>query len=112
MPQSRICRRLLTYTLAALLATFSLFTTFGDRGLLHLWRLSKAKGRLDRKNLRLQRENEILRKRIDRLRHDYRYLEKIAREDLGLVQQGEIVYRFASSESKERRIKDVKDAPP
>lgn len=102
MPLSTGSLRWLSYTLAALLVTFSLFTTFGDRGLLHLRRLSEEKRKLDERNFRLQRTNEALRERIYRLRHDNRYLEKIAREDLGLVRRGEIVYRFISSESKKR----------
>ncbi|MGH7831713.1 MAG: FtsB family cell division protein [Candidatus Binatia bacterium] len=42
------------------------------------------------------RENEALRQRIHRLRHDDLYLEKIAREELGLARPGEIVYNFAA----------------
>jgi cell division protein FtsB len=102
MPLSIVSRRWLSYTLAALLVTFSLFTAFGDRGLLHLRRLSEEKRKLDERNFRLQRTNEALRERIYRLRHDNRYLEKIAREDLGLVRRGEIVYRFISTGSKKR----------
>jgi len=45
----------------------------------------------------------MLRDRIYRLRHDDLYLEKIAREELGLVRPGEIIYRFVSPESKKER---------
>ncbi len=58
---------------------------------------------LDEKNFLLQKENETLRERVYRLRHDDLYLEKTAREELGLVRPGEIVYRFASSESKKKK---------
>ena len=85
--------------MAGLIITFSYFTTFGERGLLHLWRLSEDKRKVDEKNFQLQRRNEILRERIHRLRHDDRFLEKLAREELGLVREGEILYRFAPSES-------------
>ncbi len=57
---------------------------------------------LDEKNFLLQKENETLRERVYRLRHDDLYLEKTAREELGLVRPGEIVYRFAPSESKKK----------
>jgi len=82
--------------------TLSLFTTFGERGLLHLWRLWGERRALSETNFLLQKENELLRERIYRLRHDDLYLEKIAREDLGLVRPGEIVYRFPSAESIDR----------
>lgn len=112
MPLSTVSRHWLSYTLAALLVTFALFTVFGDRGLLHLRRLSEEKGKLDERNFRLQRTNEALRERIYRLRHDNRYLEKIAREDLGLVRRGEIVYRFISTESKGKVSSNVKETSP
>lgn len=57
---------------------------------------------MEEKNYLLQKENEKLRERIHRLRHDNLYLEKTAREELGLVRPGEIVYRFASAQSKQR----------
>ena len=59
----------------------------------------------------MQKENEALRERIYRLRHDDLYLEKIAREDLGLVRPEEIIYRFPSSESKRNRGRTVGEIP-
>jgi cell division protein FtsB len=35
---------------------------------------------------------------VDRLRNDPHYIEKIAREDLGLVRQGDTVLKFPSQE--------------
>lgn len=112
MSPSKISQRWLIWAFSALLIILSLFTTFGERGMLHLWRLGEEKKKLDERNFFLQNENEILRERIYRLRHDNLYLEKIAREDLGLARQGEIVYRFASSsESKKNRTKAVSEIP-
>lgn len=111
MPLSKPFQRGVLYALSALLVTLSLFTTFGERGVLHLWRLLGEKRKLDESNFLLQKENEILRERIYRLRHDDRYLEKIAREDLGLVRPGEIIYRFASSESKKNRTRAISESP-
>lgn len=111
MRLSKLSQRGLIYVFAALLIILSLFTTFGERGMVHLWRLWEEKKKLDEKNFVLDKENEILRERIYRLRHDNLYLEKIAREDLGLVRQGEIIYRFASSEPKKSRTKAVSALP-
>lgn len=60
---------------------------------------------MEEKNYLLQKENEKLRERIHRLRHDDLYLEKTAREELGLVRPGEIVYRFASAAPKKGRAR-------
>jgi len=111
MPPVKKSRPWLSLGLIALLLGFALITTFGERGLLHLWRLSGENKRLGEKNFRLHRENEILHDKINHLRHDNRYLEKVAREDLGLVWPGEIVYQFASSGSKEKKTEPLTDSP-
>ena len=103
MPSPKSSRRWLLYVFSALLATLSVFTVFGERGVLHLWRLWDEKTKLEERNFVLHNENESLRERIDRIRHDDAYLEKIAREELGLVRPGEIIYRFGGSESKKKR---------
>jgi len=111
MSQSSRSQRWVLYTFCAFIVTLSLFTTFGERGLLHLWRLWGERRALSETNFLLQKENELLRERIYRLRHDDLYLEKIAREDLGLVRPGEIVYRFPSAESKIDRAKALSELP-
>ena len=111
MSQSKKPQRLVLYISCVLLVGLSLFTTFGERGLFHLWRLWGEQKKLDEANFLLQKENEILRERIYRLRHDDLYLEKIAREDLGLVRPGEIIYRFTSSESKRNRARSLSEPP-
>lgn len=111
MPQANKSRPWLLYIFSLLLVSLSLFTTFGERGLVHLWRLRAEQRKLDDSNFLLQKENEVLRERIHRLRHDNFYLEKIAREDLGLVRPGEIVYRFAAAESKRNRARALSDLP-
>lgn len=112
MSQSKKPQRLVLYISCVVLVGLSLFTTFGERGLLHLWRLWGEQKKLDEANFLLQKENEILRERIYRLRNDDLYLEKIAREDLGLVRPGEIIYRFTSSESKRNRARSISEPPP
>ena len=103
MPSSKSLRRWLPYVFFALVAMLSVFTVFGERGALHLWRLWDEKTKLAERNFVLHKENESLRERIDRIRRDDAYLEKIAREELGLVRPGEIIYRFGGSESKKKR---------
>lgn len=100
---SSLYHRALLYASAALIVTLALFAIFGERGALHLWRLRQEKRKIDEKNFLLQRENELLRERIYRLRHDDLYLEKVAREELGLVRPGEILYRFVSPESRKEK---------
>lgn len=79
-------------SLSVLLILF--FTVFGERGLLHLWRLRQEKRALEERIFILTHKNRDIRGRIMRLRTDDGFLEKVAREELGLAKEGEIIYRF------------------
>ena len=107
MANSKQPRSWLIWGLVLFLFTFSLYTAFGEYGLVHLWHLSQERTRLSEKNFLLHRENEALRDKISRLRHDDLYLEKMAREELGFVGPGEIVYQFATEDSRDEREKSV-----
>lgn len=109
MLQSTSTQRRAVYIFSSLLVALLLFTAFGERGVFHLWRLWGEKKHLDEKNFLLQKENDALRERVSRIRHDDLYLEKIAREELGLVRPGEMVYRFAAPDSKRNKNSAVSE---
>ena len=111
MPSSRSSHRWVIYAFSSLLVALALFTAFGERGVFHLWRLWGEKKQLEERNFLVQKENEALRERVYRIRHDDLYLEKIAREELGLARPGEIIYRFASPESKRNKSSTVVEPP-
>ena len=77
-----------------LVSVMIFFTFFGDKGLLQVYRLRRELKGIQRANMELQRENERLRAEIDNLRTDKKYIEELARRELGLVKKGEIVYQF------------------
>jgi cell division protein FtsB len=104
-------RRWLVYVLGFGIVLLSFVTIVGERGVFHLLRLKGEKRRLDEQNYRLQKENEALRQRISRLRHDDFYLEKFAREELNLVRPGEIIYRFPPSTSNKPRTGALSGSP-
>ena len=79
-----------------LLALFIVGAVYGDHGLVHLLRLQREQRDLENVAFQLQQRNEQLRQRVVRLQSDDRYLEKLARERLGLVRRGEIIYRVAA----------------
>lgn len=89
------------YKVAALLCALGLAgygasVIWGENGLLRWHELRAELERQNDANFRLQRENERLRTRIERLEHDDAYLERRARELLGLARPGEILYRLAT----------------
>ena len=67
---------------------------FGAGGLLQLWRLADERSELGQETYRLLAKNDELRQSILRLRRSDRALEQLARRELGLVREGEVVYRF------------------
>lgn len=87
------------YLFGTLTVLLSLVTIVGERGALHLWRLRDERNSLDAQNYRLQKENDILRQRISRIRNDKHYLEKLAREELNMVRAGEVIYRFPGTKT-------------
>jgi len=84
-------------TLLACVVTLVLFAfaaVYGGHGLVHLLRLRSEQRQLEHVAFQLQQRNEQLRERVRLLQADDRYIEKLARERLGLVKKGEIIYRI------------------
>jgi len=69
-------------------------TFFGEKGVLHLLRLQKELDQIKETNMNMEKENQKLREEVGRLQHEKRYIEEIARKELGMVKEGEIIYLF------------------
>ncbi len=81
-------------TILLLVSVMIFFTFFGDKGLLQVYRLRRELKEIERVNMELRQENDKLRVEIDNLRTNKKYIEELARRELGLVKKGEIVYQF------------------
>jgi cell division protein FtsB len=73
------------------------FTVFGERGLLRIFHLNKDRLELQKKADQLKAENEQMRKEVEALQGNRRYLESLARKDFGLVRPNEVIYQFSTS---------------
>ena len=78
----------------ALVALILGFALFGDRGIVHMLKLSGQKTVLSQKLVDFETQNEELRVEIAALRSDRRYIERIARTELGMVRDDELVFQF------------------
>jgi len=76
------------------LMVIGFFILFGDKGLVDYFSLKAKMLTFQEANERIACENRILKEKIVLLRHDSRYIETVARHDLGMVRKGDIVYRF------------------
>jgi cell division protein FtsB/cell division protein DivIC len=82
---------------------FGFFTFFGDKGIIHLLRLQKEWGRINEANVKIEEENRKLREEVKRLQYEKRYIEEIARKELGMVKEGEVIYQFDFPDNKKKK---------
>ena len=66
---------------------------FGSRGIVDNYRLDQKLLDIRKSNGELDVKNEALKKEILLLRNDMRYIEKVARDELGMVRRNDRVYR-------------------
>ncbi len=67
--------------------------TFGDRGLLDNFHKKEQLMTIKKTNHQVTVENIALKKNIILLRGDMSFIEKTARNELGMVRRGDLVYR-------------------
>ena len=66
---------------------------FGSRGIVDNYRLDQKLLDIQKSNGELVVKNDALKKEILLLRSDMRYIEKVARDELGMVRRNDRVYR-------------------
>jgi cell division protein FtsB len=88
-------RRLPLWPLGAIAVVF-LFALFSNRGVLHIFKLKKQQAELQQQLAQVEGVNAGLRKEIISLNTDRHHLERLARSQLGMVRDDEVVYQFAS----------------
>jgi cell division protein FtsB len=70
------------------------FALFGEKGILRAMQASRQKLALEEELHQLEATNAALSKEIEALRSDHRTIEGIARKELGMVREDELVYQF------------------
>ena len=68
--------------------------TFSDRGLIDNFRAKERLAALKKDNAGLIKENGDLKRTISLLQNDLPYIEMVARNELGMVKKGDVVFRF------------------
>ncbi len=87
-------KRSILFLILILFLALGLLTFLGDKGVLHLLRLQNELSRIKEANKGTEAENRKLREEVRRLQNEKRYIEEIARKELGMVKEGEIIYQF------------------
>ena len=73
------------------------YQVYGGAGLGRLTQLKRELGELKGKNAAMTAENDHLRAEVHGLRYDVAAIERVAREELGLVRPGEIVFQIEAA---------------
>ena len=103
--------------IAAVVAVFALAAllvyvfVFSRHGYLRRRELARENERLQGELQKLQDENARLREELNRL-DDPEAVEKLAREELGLVKDGETVYRFVEKDKNRENPAEEEESPP
>ena len=85
------------------------FIVFGNRGLLDNQRLKEKLAELRAENARLEAVNGTLRREAVPVREETRYIESVARQELGMVKRGDLICRFMDPAGKKE---DPTASPP
>lgn len=81
--------------LIAFVLVMGTFIAVGNRGIIDNYMMQERLTSLVKANQEIVQENDRLKKVILLLRNDLPYIEMVARNELGMVKKGDIVYRFA-----------------
>jgi cell division protein FtsB len=71
---------------------------YGQQGLINLYRTEMEREAYIDRIRQLAEENRALLKEIERLRSDMKYVESVARRQLNLIKEDEVIYRFEKKE--------------
>ena len=72
---------------------------FGVKESVRAWQMRRDMQTVERDLTTLRAKQEQLARTVDRLRNDPLYIEKLAREEMGMVREGETVLKFPSPSS-------------
>ena len=77
------------------------FALLGERGALRALQSYRHKQDLEQQLSLLQKQKEQLREEIRLLKNDRDYWEQLARKELGMVREGELIYQFSDGASSQ-----------
>ena len=82
------------YLLFLVCLVIVIYGILGDQGFFHLHRLKLELSDLQQKIATVETDNVRLRQEIQHLKTDPAYIERLARQDLGMLKQNEVLFLF------------------
>ncbi len=96
-------RQWLSLILGAMLTVLIASLIGGPMGPRDLANLRRHRRELEARRDELRAEQGRLAERIDRLRNDDAYIQRLIRSELGYARPGELVYRFSNQDAAQNR---------
>jgi len=90
---------LLSFAILAL-GSMLFFVIFGENGLADLNLLKQERNLLLEENRSLEQKNLALYREIHRLKNDLKYIESVARRELGMIRKDEVIFKLKNSGKK------------
>jgi cell division protein FtsB len=82
--------------IVAMIVLAVVLAVFGVKESVRAWQMRRDMRAVERELTTLQGQQADLAKRVEQLRNDPLYIEKLAREEMGMVREGETVLKFPS----------------
>jgi cell division protein FtsB len=92
-----VSRRLRRFGVAGLVLITLTLGVYGTRAVLKVTEMRREMDSMERDLVTLRARTDALTKTVEQLRNDPASIEKLAREDLGYVREGETVLKFPKS---------------
>jgi cell division protein FtsB len=91
-------KNLITVWLLVIIVLMLIYAVFGERGVIRTLKAERQKEQLQEQLAVLQQQQQQLKEEIERLQNDKDYWEQLAREKLGMVREGELIYHLPPKE--------------
>lgn len=70
------------------------YRAYGPNGVARALRLERQLRQIDQRNDQLRQQNRVLRQQIQSLKEDRTVLERVARDELGMVRSEDVVFQM------------------
>jgi cell division protein FtsB len=93
----------LNFLIAAIFTLIlALFVIFSMHGIIKVYKLKNEETKVDKQIASLKKSNEKISSKIYQLKHNKQYIAELAREELGMIKKGEIVFKFINNKKEKK----------
>ena len=96
--QKRIIIPIISAIVIVIVCTLLYFSVTSQSSIFNLYLSSKKNKAMEQEIKELNKTVDSLKETIEKLKNDTAYIERIAREKLGMAKKGEKVYKFVEEE--------------